>query len=267
MPFKIRKLRSRASSEMGWPLLFDFCKGLNTIAGVRVLVYTVTDFNDEAHKCIDLLAANMTLPDGVDFCVISNKPGPEGFSHKVIVEPRDYVYGGFLKYSKLIPKGYDYYLFLDPDIICFGNPVNLIDPNKDFTIIVEPKESMSGTWFGYRLAPISDRLKFVMLKGINAGTFGFRHIEFTDSIRKLFEPHIQNKLVADAILEQTSYNYGMCLATDFDLSKSYDVSDKAQLFAGYSPFDLSKQLFHFCGFGKTMADKYSEMASLVKTRQ
>jgi hypothetical protein len=233
---------------------------------VRVLVYTVTDFNDESHKCIDILAANMTLPDGVDFCVISNKPSPEGFKHKVILDPRYYVYGGFLKYSKLIPKGYDYYLFLDPDIVCFGNPMNLIDPNKEFTTICEPKESMGGPWFNYRRAPVSDRLKFFMLKGMNAGTFGFKHIKFTGSIRKLFEPHIQHNLIEDAKLEQTSYNYGMCLATDFDLSKSYDISDKSQLFAGYSPFDLSKQLFHFCGFQKTMADKYGEMASLVKAR-
>jgi hypothetical protein len=233
---------------------------------VKVLVYTATDFNDDSHKCINLLAANMTLPDGVDFCVISNKSGPEGFSHKVIVDPRDYVYGGFLKYSKLIPKGYDYYLFLDPDIVCFGNPMNLIDPNKEFTTIYEPRESMSGSWFNYKRAPNSDRLKFFMLKGINAGTFGFRHIKFTGSIRKLFEPHIQHNLIEDAMLEQTSFNYGMCLATDFDLSKSYDISDRSQLFAGYSPFDLSKQLFHFCGFQKTMADKYEEMVSLVKAK-
>lgn len=233
---------------------------------MKVLVYTATDFNDDSHKCINLLAANMTLPDGVDFCVISNKSGPEGFSHKVIVDPRDYVYGGFLKYSKLIPKGYDYYLFLDPDIVCFGNPMNLIDPNKEFTTIYEPRESMSGSWFNYKRAPNSDRLKFFMLKGINAGTFGFRHIKFTGSIRKLFEPHIQHNLIEDAMLEQTSFNYGMCLATDFDLSKSYDISDRSQLFAGYSPFDLSKQLFHFCGFQKTMADKYEEMVSLVKAK-
>jgi len=234
---------------------------------VRVLVYTATDFNAESHKCIDLLAANMTLPDGVDFCVMSNKPGPEGFNHQVIVDPKDYVYGGFLKYSKLIPKGYDYYLFLDPDIICFGNPLDLIDPSKDFITICEQKESMSSPWFNYRRAPALDRLKFVMLKGINAGTFGFKHIEFTDSIRSLFEPHIQDRIVEDAILEQTSYNYGMCLATDFDLSKSHDITSKAQLFAGYTPFDLSKQLFHFCGFDKTMVDKYGEMASLVKARE
>jgi hypothetical protein len=233
---------------------------------VRVLVYTATDFNEESHKCIDLLVANMTLPDNVDFCVMSNKPGPEGFSHKVIVDPKDYLYGGFLKYSALIPKGYDYYLFLDPDIIYFGNPMDLIDPTKDFTIVTEERHDMSREWFEYKRAPNLDRLKFTMLKGINAGTFGFKDLGFTAKVRSLFEPYIQTILPDDAILEQSSYNYGICLSTNFEMSKCNDIAQKVQLFAGYNPIDPMKQLFHFCGFKKSMVDKYSEMASLVKAR-
>ena len=233
---------------------------------MRVLVYTATDFNAESHKCIDLLAASMTLPDNVDFCVMSNKPGPEGFSHKVVVDQKDYLYGGFLKYSELIPKGYDYYLFLDPDIIYFGSPIDLIDPTKDFTIVTEERHSMCHEWFQYKLAPDIDKFKFSMLKGLNAGTFGFKDLGFTAKVRSLFEPYIQTILPDDAILEQSSYNYGICLSTNFEMSKCNDIAQKVQLFAGYNLFDLSKQLFHFCGFKKTMVDKYGEMASLVKAR-
>lgn len=233
---------------------------------MRVLVYTATDFNEESHKCIDMLVANMTLPGNVDFCVMSNKPGPEGFSHKVVVDPKDYLYGGFLKYSELIPKGYDYYLFLDPDIIYFGNPMDLIDPTKDFTIVTEGYHDMSREWFQYKRAPNVDRLKFAMLKGLNAGTFGFKDLGFTVKIRSLFEPHIQTILLDDAILEQSSYNYGICLATNFEMDRCHDIAQKVQLFAGYNEFNLSKQLHHFCGFNKSMVDKYREMASLVKAR-
>jgi len=237
---------------------------------VRVLVYTATDFNEGSHKCIDLLVANMTLPDNVDFCVMSNKPGPEGFSHKVVVDPKDYLYGGFLKYSELIPKGYDYYLFLDPDIIYFGNPMDLIDPTKDFTIVTEQRRDlchdMCYKWFAYSRAPNSDKIKFVNLRGLNAGTFGFKDLGFTARVRSLFEPHIQKTLLEDAILEQSSYNYGICLATDFNMSKCHDIAHKVQMFAGYNPTDPAKQLYHFCGFVKSMTNKYAEMASLVKVR-
>jgi len=231
---------------------------------VKVLVYTATDFNEDSHNCIDLLVEHMTLPDNVDFCVMSNKSGPGGFKHKVIVDPKDYLYGGFLKYSELIPKGYDYYLFLDPDILYFGNPVDLINPDKDFTVVVEKENLMSQEWFQYRQASNLDKLKFSMLKGLNAGTFGFKDLGFTASVRSLFEPHILTILPDDAILEQSSYNYGICLATNFEMSKCHDIAQGVQLFAGYNPFDLTKQLFHFCGFNKSMVDKYDEMASLVK---
>ena len=231
---------------------------------MRVLVYTATDFNEESHKCIDLLVENMTLPENVDFCVISNNPSPEGFKHKVILDSRYYLYGGFLKYSKLIPKGYDYYLFLDPDIIYFGNPMDLIDPTKDFTIVTEERQDMCQEWFEYKRAPNLDRLKFTMLKGLNAGTFGFKDLGFTDRVRSLYEPHIQTILPDDAILEQSSYNYGICLATDFEMDKCNDIAQKVQLFAGYNPFNLDKPFHHFCGFKKTMVDKYEEMASLIR---
>ena len=231
---------------------------------MRVLVYTATDFNEESHKCIDLLVENMTLPENVDFCVISNNPSPEGFKHKVILDSRYYLYGGFLKYSKLIPKGYDYYLFLDPDIIYFGNPMDLIDPTKDFTIVTEERQNMCQEWFEYKRAPNMDRLKFTMLKGLNAGTFGFKDLGFTDRVRSLYETHIQTILPGDAILEQSSYNYGICLATDFEMGKCNDIAQKVQLFAGYNPINLDKPFHHFCGFNKTMVDKYEEMASLIR---
>ena len=123
---------------------------------------------------------------------------------------------------------------------------------------------MCHEWFQYKRAPNLDRLKFTMLKGLNAGTFGFKDLGLTAKVRSLFEPHIQTILPDDAILEQSSFNYGICLSTDFEMSKCNDIAQKVQLFAGYNELDLSKQLFHFCGFKKTMVDKYEEMASLIR---
>lgn len=234
---------------------------------VKVLVYTATDFNEDSHQCIDLLVENMTIQSNVDFCVMSDREGPEGFKHKVISGGENYMYGGFLKYSRNIPKDYDYYVFLDPDIIYLGDPTELIDESKDMSLVMEWQHTMMDKWFYYPHAH-KDHLPVIkQFHAINAGTFCFKDPMFPDKVRSIFEPYISGHLINDAILEQASFNYATCLALDFDFRKAKELSSMVQLFAGCNPYLWDRKLFHFCGFRKDMVTKYEDMQKFLRARE
>lgn len=232
---------------------------------MKILVYTVSDFSPGADSCINMLFDSMKLDAETDFKVIATKHVGGKFKHEVIIAPLPKGYPGFLKSSELVPAGYDYYIYLDSDIFCFGNPRDLIDPAKDFSIVFEDRP-MIDRWYAYDKAPREDKLKMEKILGMNAGNFCFRDIAFLEQIRRLWHPWVQygSSTGIDARLEQSSFNYALAKAVDFDLTKCHDLTPVAQLQAAIHQYTPSKHLYHFTGAPNTMAGKAYVMGEFLK---
>ena len=199
----------------------------------------------------------------VDFCIVGTKQIGGKFKHKVIVDPHPREYPGFMKSSKVVPKGYDRYVYLDSDIFYFGSPNDLFHDDKDFSIVFEER-TMIDRWYAYDKAPKSDKAKMEQILGMNAGNFCFKDLGFLDEIRALWERYVTNSVNSDARLEQSSFNYAICKRTDFDLTKCHDLTPITQLQAAVRPFDKNKTLYHFTGAPNTMAGKAYVMGEFLK---
>lgn len=216
---------------------------------MKTLVYTISDFKPHALDCISLL--KKSLSGYFDFCIISNKR-PENCPFKVVVDPVYYDYIGFLKYSPLVPSGYDRYLYLDSDILYFDNTEKFFS-EKDMSLVLETLP-MSDEWFNY----FRSGEDFSSYKGINAGSFGFNNYSILSQVRNLFEPFISGNVHQDARLEQSSFNYAVMKTINKDFSLINDMSKDSVLFA-HAGSPLDKKLYHFCGFSNEMASKYDKM--------
>jgi hypothetical protein len=216
---------------------------------MKTLVYTISDFKPHALDCISLL--RKSLSGDFDFCIISNKK-PENCPFQIFVDPILHNYIGFLKYSPLVPFGYDRYLYLDSDILYFDD-VDKFFSEKKISVVLESLR-MSDEWFNYSRSGED----FSSYSGINAGSFGFYDYRFLSDVRGLFEPFISEDVHRDARLEQSSYNYAVMKTVNKNFSLLSDMSKDSVLFAqANSPLD--KKLYHFCGFSNEMASKYFKM--------
>jgi len=212
-----------------------------------------------------MLFENMRLDSDTDFKILGTRHPGGKFKHEVIIAPLPKGYPGHLKSSELVPAGYDYYVYLDSDVLCFGNPGDLIDPAKDFSI-VHDERPMLDRWFAYEKAPREDKVKMQSLMGINAGTFCFRDLGFLETIRNLLYPLGANvsSLQGWMMLEQSSFNYALAKAVDFDLARCHDLTPVTQLQAQVRPYVQSKYLYHFTGAPNTMAGKAYVMGEFLK---
>jgi hypothetical protein len=231
---------------------------------VKILVYTVSDFKPFAAECVRLLFQNFksSTYSNVDYLVITslsqNHLIPKNFEYKTISDDFCSNYIGFLKYSKCIPNGYDAYIYLDSDILYFGTADQLLCIDKNFSIVFE-KLKMSNEWFRYKNASQDEAGFFDQTNGLNAGSFCFKDISFTKTVRDLFEKYINGDVHSDARLEQSSFNYAICKSTNFNLSECFDISPIVRLFASEHTFSDDKKLYHFCGFSNEMASKFYKM--------
>lgn len=233
---------------------------------MKILVYTVSDFKPYADKCINMLFENIEKQE-LDLCVISNGEAPSDFKYKTIIDSTNYNYIGFLKYSKVIPSGYDAYVYLDSDIIYFGEIEDLISKDKEISVVFE-KLKMNEDWFRYQHADNEKEISFFKKNnGLNAGSFCCKNISFLNLVNSLYSPFISGDVHLDARLEQSSFNYAVCKTTDFNLSKCFDITDVTQLFASDFPYSKHKKLYHFCGFSNEMYSKFLKMQRFLYEKQ
>jgi lipopolysaccharide biosynthesis glycosyltransferase len=223
---------------------------------MKTLLYTVSDFKNSALDCIEMMLKNIKGSE-FDFAIVSNKE--VDCRHKIILDQKPYNYIGFLKYSENLPKEYDRYVYLDSDILYFGQINELFAENKEFSIVRE-KLKMSNEWFKYPYLNTPDYLsKINNVFGLNAGTFSFKDVSFLKNVRSLFEPFISQEIHQDARLEQSSFNFALSREVDFNFSKCYDLTDISVLFADQSSYQSDKLLYHFCGFSNEMQSKLFKM--------
>lgn len=223
---------------------------------MKILLYTISDFKEDAIECIDMMKKHI-IGSVYDFFIISNKH--IRCKYDIIVDDSCSNYIGFLKYSNKLPDGYDQYIYLDSDIICFDKIDRLFSPDTPFSIVKETK-LMSEEWFFYRHST-DNRYIDISKKicGLNAGSFAFKNVDFLAKVRSLFEPYKSNDVYLDARLEQSSFNFAILNQVDFDLDKCLDLTPHTMLFVDDRPFEEKINIYHFCGFVNEMKSKLNRM--------
>lgn len=244
----------------------------------KTLVYTTCDFTPYSYECSELLYRSLSIYNSnFDFYIISNK-NSETSNFPIIVDdsPSRKVLGNW-KYSPLIPKGYDQYFYLDSDILCFGKLEDLCDQN-DLSLCTENHKMSDSEYFCYEYATPEEKEKMKNYYAFQAGSFGFKNIEFLKEMRELIEPRLRNiqipqglsreeyhKLILpDAILDQTSLNYHVLKQLP-DI-KYHDFTDKVVIRPDdpFKPYTENKIIYHFCGFRAEMYSKYLRMINYCR---
>ena len=238
------------------------------------LVYTISDFKNDSLKCIDLLYASLLYKnkkENFDFAIVSNVKTPENYNpeYNIIYEECNHKYIGMLKYSRTLPSGYKAYIYLDNDILFYEDVSNIIK-EADFSLVLENKP-MSDKWFCNPLATEEEKAQMRNIYGINAGSFTFKDVNFTNEVRKLYDTYDVETLPLDeqGYFEQSALNY-----TLFHLlrTKSFYNFKHIMLMPVYPGYEdeatydglICHKAFHFCGFVGTMTTKLERMQKVFQ---
>lgn len=231
---------------------------------MKILLYTISDFSDHAQDCIRLLLKSI-CGDNYDFCILTNNDIHSDEYNILYDKTYQSNYIGGLKYqTKLLPDSYDYYIYLDSDILYFDNVENLLPSDKQYFSVVRETQYLVGDsdWFLFSQADKYDYSRLLNSQAINAGTFVYHKSQIDDifSIYNLYMTYHTNKIEYDCKLEQSIYNYVINKKINFDNYHLYkDLSNITQLFAAQSQPIKNKTLYHFCGFSNEMTTKYIHM--------
>lgn len=233
---------------------------------MKILLYTISDLKPDSLECIDLLFSSIYFDIPVDFAIVTNSDIKTKY-YTIIDNSNSTNYIGYLKYSDKIPKDYDYYIYLDSDILYFGNVSDLIDINKDFMIVVEHQfgNIHSSGWHNFEMGDKSitkDKLC------INAGSFSIKknYLFMFDEIRGLYEQYHKEDTNYNVKLEQSLFNYVFYKTIKDDKleNRAIDLHDTTSLFAQKYPLSKEKKLYHFCGFQNSMSKKLENMKKYKK---
>jgi hypothetical protein len=231
---------------------------------MKILLYTISDFKPFALECIELLLKSIIQDIDYDFIILSNSL-PKIFTNfnVIIDDTKTSNYIGYLKYSPKIPKNYDYYIYLDSDILYFDKISKLLPINKNFTIVKENSRILKNDWYYFHYIDTQDDYVLQQSEAMNAGSFAFYKdkCSYISEIYELYKKftHINNTCHSNAKLEQSIYNYVINKMNNFDLSHCHDITDQTILFAANKKPEDNKKLYHFCGFTNEMESKYRKM--------
>lgn len=243
---------------------------------MKTLVYTCNDLRHSL-PCVDLLYSSLlenNSSDSFDFVVLCNSKDHLRTDYKVLYDesyPPQYL--GFLKYSSSIPTNYDFYVYLDSDIL-FYSRLNEILPSTEKTLCVASEGNafmIDSDWHSHGY---NDKL---LLLGqpkpcINAGQFSFRgSCNLTSLVRNNMETTLKSITSYQnlpshycAMYEQSSFNYTLISMWDnIDLNKigsRLSVRPEQELQSG-------KSIFHFTGFHDGMITKNNRMKNFIQQHQ
>jgi hypothetical protein len=229
---------------------------------MKTFLYTISDFKENAIDCINLLLSSITFNIDVDFAIVSNKTPSQSIKYNIVFDDSiQSEYIGQLKYSKKIPQNYDYYIYLDSDILYFDQISKLIDTTKAFTIVRENYKIQKNPWHYFQYAPEKDKSDIINAEALNAGSFAFSASQYSaiEEMYDLCTKYYKNDIYHDVRLEQCIYNYVIHKATQFNLNHCHDITGSVELFASNKNKIPNKSLYHFCGFDNTMKSKITNM--------
>lgn len=226
---------------------------------MKILLYTISDFKSMSIECIDLLLSSIIFDIPTDFVILSGS-SIDYTNYKIIYTPQKSNYIGSLKYSPDIPNNYDYYIYLDSDILYFDKVSNLINLDKKYTIVYEDSKINKNPWWYFKYSN-TDTSILEKSQALNAGSFAFAKSEFKilNDIYTTYHNYANNNIRENAELEQSIFNYYIYKYLNFNTDYVYDITNITQLFASDYPLQNNKKLYHFCGFTNTMISKYYKM--------
>jgi hypothetical protein len=231
---------------------------------MKVLLYTISDLKIDSIRCVDLLLSSIVYDIEYDFYIISNKPSSNRIAYNLIIDdvlPSNYI--GYLKYSEKLPDNYDYYIYLDSDILYFDKLSKLIDGTKEFSVVAENYEVGNGEWFYFKYSNLDEQntINFKKSKALNAGSFAFKRSSKNTMhlARSLYNTYHNNDIDHDVKLEQCIFNYIIHSNTNYILDNCFNITNTVELFASNKPPKENKKLYHFCGFTNEMGSKYRSM--------
>ena len=232
---------------------------------MKTLLYTVSDFSQNAEDCINLLFNSIEKDQNIDFCVVSNRPSPPGFKYKTIKVDTSSNYIGHLKYCADIPDA-DRYLYLDSDILFFGSIDNVFSTDKDLSIVVEDF-SLRSEWFSYHIS--NKGLIPPNVLGLNGGTFAFKDKKILSQITEKINTYFDetHSIHVNAMLEQSLFNEFVGEKYNYDWRLANDLTDIARLHVPDNCiYDSKVQIYHFCGWTGSMTSKYARMVNFLKNK-
>lgn len=233
---------------------------------MKCCIYTVSDFSEKSSECIDLLYDSLLKKNKIntfDFYVVTNK-NIKNNKYKIIQESINSNYIGWIKYTENLPDGYDFYLYLDSDILFYENVENIFR-KKQISIVYEMLP-MSNIWFSSSIANYEEKMHMSQLKGVNAGTFCYENKEFVKEINKLIKiEYYAENIYTQAQIEQSTFNYKIFNILKTDKQILNDITSIVSLHAN----DLvkNKYIYHFCGFNGKMEDKYIRMKKFISKNE
>lgn len=221
---------------------------------MNIFLYTVSDFSANALRCIDLLNNSLNYQNNVKLNILCNNiPPPECQFNCIFDETYKEIFPGFLKYSDKIPEGYDYYLYLDSDILFFDNITNIL-PKKNnlYSLVFEEKIAKNNPWFNY-----SGFIENENIKGINSGSFVIKDRKHLQEMKNFCDTNLSANSMVNAQIDQSALNF---LVSKKNYSNYEDFSEKVQLFCDADTnIEKGKTIFHFCGFEGHMSNKLNKM--------
>ncbi len=233
---------------------------------MKFCIYTVSDFSEKSSECIDLLYDSLLKKNKLntfDFYIVTNK-NIKNNKYKIIQESINSNYIGWIKYTENLPDGYDFYLYLDSDILFYENVENIFR-KKQISIVYEMLP-MSNIWFSSSIANYEEKMHMSQLKGVNAGTFCYENKEFIKEINKLIKiEYYTENIYTQAQIEQSTFNYKIFNILKTDKQILNDITSIVSLHAN----DLvkNKYIYHFCGFNGKMEDKYVRMKKFISKNE
>lgn len=261
----------------------------------KTLVYTVSNFNDATNSCTSLLLESIKINNSnFDFCVLSDREPPKNYLYNVIVDnsyknyiPSGKEWPGLTRYSDLLPKNYDHYVYFDSDVLCFDR-LEAIFPIKDKVLSVATEHGacpnnegivehtihrMCEMWYCYPAATDLEKNEMQNYIGYNVGVLSFNNVSVLKQIRVLIDnvltkmthypgdPH--SKIYT---LDQTPLNY-FCFKNK---EKIHDICHKINNYTRGSRLQRNQKIsedvsiFHFTGIQQGMGPKLYHMTDFWK---
>lgn len=226
---------------------------------MKILLYTISDFTAMSIECIELLLSSIVFDISVDFMIVSSAKTYHP-NYSIIYTDQKSNYIGSLKYAPEIPDHYDYYLYLDSDILYFDKISHLINFDKKYTLVYEDSKINKNPWWYFRYSN-TDTTMLEQSQALNAGSFAFARSEYSilNDIYTTYYQYATNNISNNAKLEQSIFNYYIYKYLNFTTENIHDITNITQLFASDYPLQNNKTLYHFCGFTNTMISKYNNM--------
>lgn len=234
-----------------------------------ILYYTISNLTDDANLCSELLLQSLhnKIPN-LNFKIIVPSSSDQNFcKHKKLSNyiipinlneySNQHLFG--LKFHRnIFELPYDYFVYLDSDILYFLNNLP-IDFNKNY--FCYDRATINNKFFSAVWPP--DFKIDISSKGINAGFFMLNK----ETGFKLYDFMIDNFYSRRRIkiwYEQSMFNLFIYKNLTSNDVNWFDFSNNIILFADHNTPFIDNKLYHFCGQLCQMNSKYHRMKNFLK---